>query len=180
MPDKGGKKGLIHIYTGEGKGKTTAALGLSIRALGMGLRVLFVQFFKLDEDSSGEKEILSGLKGVRVLRSSARHPFFTGGKTDMDKVRDVARVLFKEACERAGNDVELLVLDEVLGAVSEGFITSEELIRFLDNRPSGLEVVLTGRDAPVELIKRADYVTEMLKIKHPFDAGTKAREGIEF
>ena len=180
--DKGTrKKGLIHIYTGQGKGKTTAAVGLAVRAAGSGLRVLFVQFFKLEADSSGEKEALRAfVPDIELLRAKVRHPFFTGPDTDTEKVRASVREFFEDVLSRLSEGFDMLVMDEVLGAVSTGFLELEELIDFIEKKPESLELVLTGRDAPPELVKRADYVTEMLNIKHPFDEGTKARKGIEF
>ena len=175
-------KGLVHIYTGEGKGKTTASVGLAVRAAGQGFSVLFVQFFKEDSASSGEKEFFrkSG-SGIELIRSNSRHPMFTGPKTDLSAVKASVVETFSKAREKtAGGGVDLLVLDEVLSAVNGGWIGVEEMLEFLDNRPPHLEVVLTGRNAPVELMQVADYVTEMLKIKHPFDAGVQARKGIEF
>jgi len=175
-------KGLVHIYTGEGKGKTTASVGLAVRAAGQGFSVLFVQFFKEDSASSGEKEFFrkSG-SGIELIRSNSRHPMFTGPKTDLPAVKASVVETFSKAREKAaGGGVDLLVLDEVLSAVNGGWISVEEMLEFLDNRPPHLEVVLTGRNAPVELMQGADYVTEMLKIKHPFDAGVQARKGIEF
>ncbi len=175
-------KGLVHIYTGEGKGKTTASIGLAVRAAGHGLKVLFVQFFKEDSAPSGEKEFFRRPgSGIELVRSNQRHPMFTGGRTDIKAVRESvtdAFVLAKEKVARGG--FELLVLDEVMSAVNGGWIGVDEMIDFLGKRPPGLEVVLTGRNAPVELVRAADYVTEMLKIKHPYDAGTPARKGIEF
>ncbi|MEE9613939.1 MAG: cob(I)yrinic acid a,c-diamide adenosyltransferase [Thermodesulfobacteriota bacterium] len=175
------EKGLVHIYTGEGKGKTSASLGLAIRAAGHGMKVLFVQFFKLEGDPSGEKDIIrEDIPAIELIRSEVRHPIFTGKDTDIEKVRASVRGLFERASEKMGDDFDLLVLDELMGAVNGGFISVEEVLDLLDARPECLEVVLTGRDAPVELVKRADYVTEMLKIKHPYDGGVKARKGIEY
>lgn len=174
------EKGLVHIYTGEGKSKTTAAIGLSVRAAGSGLKVLFVQFFKPGADASGESVILSGA-GVEMKHSDARHPHFTGETADSDKVKNSVGELFGYARERVmGGAFDLLVLDEAMAAVNGGWLGLEEMLNFLDERPPGLEVVLTGRNAPMELVRRADYVTEMLKIKHPFDRGIKARRGVEF
>ncbi len=176
------KKGLVHINTGDGKGKTTASIGLAVRAAGSGLKVLFVQFFKLDSDPSGEKNIFrESIPAIELIRSNRRHPFFTKDATDHEKVRASIRETFEVAKERLKRgDYGLVVLDEVLGAVNGEYISIEEMQEFLDTRPDGLEVVLTGRDAPTELVKSADYVTEMLKIKHPFDDGIKARRGVEF
>ncbi|NOS36033.1 MAG: cob(I)yrinic acid a,c-diamide adenosyltransferase [Deltaproteobacteria bacterium] len=176
------KKGLIQIYTGEGKGKTTASIGLAVRAAGQGKRVLFVQFFKEDDVQSGEKEIFRNqISQIELIRSNVRHPMFTKGRTNEAALRASIEDTFKTVRERIGEGgVDLLVLDEMNSVLSGGWIPVEEMEEFLRGRPEGLEVVLTGRDAPVELVKMADYVTEMLKIKHPFDEGVKARKGIEF
>jgi cob(I)alamin adenosyltransferase len=180
--EQGGKKGLIHIYTGEGKGKTTASIGLSVRAAGQGFKVLLVHFFKLEEDPSGEKEIIrKNIPNIELIRSKVRHPCFIG--EDMDKAelkRGVVETFELVKSRLSEGTYDLLVLDEVIGAINGGWIDLKEFLEFLDKKPEGLEVVLTGRDAPVELVKRADYVTEMLKIKHPYERGIKARRGIEF
>lgn len=173
-------KGLIHIYTGEGKGKTTAAIGLAVRAAGWGRRILFVQFFKEDSAASGEK-VFFATAGIELVRSNCRHPIFTKGRTDAAAVAAAIRETFETVKSRVTNDPPgLLVLDEVMSSINGGWLTLDEVIGFLQNRPAGLEVVLTGRGAPVELVQIADYVTEMLKIKHPFDAGTTARKGVEY
>lgn len=178
------KKGLVHIYTGEGKGKTTASIGLAVRAAGQGRKVLLVQFFKEDSAPSGEKNFFRRFadSGVELIRSNCRHPIFTGDKTDPEKVRAAVAGTFAEVKRRVTEvrDIDLVVLDEVLSAVNGGWLSVGDIDSLLENRPLGCEVVLTGRDAPVELVKSADYVTEMLKIKHPFDSGVGAREGIEY
>ena len=174
-------KGLIHIYTGEGKGKTTASVGLVVRAAGQGLKVLFVQFFKLDDASSGEKEIIKKLPGIELLRSNVRHPIFTKEKTNKELLKQSIGETFETVKKKIASDgINLLVLDEINSVLTGGWLDIDDMIDFLENRPEGLEVVLTGRDAPVELVKMADYVTEMLKIKHPFDSDVKARKGIEY
>jgi len=176
------KTGLVHVYTGDGKGKTTAAAGLAVRAAGSGLSVLFVQFFKQDSTDSGEKEFFRRPgSGIELIRSNSSHPIFTRGRTDEEALRRSIRETFALARERVETDPpDLLVLDEAVSAINGGWLSVDEVIEFLDARPASLEVVLTGRDAPVEVVKRADYVTEMLKIRHPFDAGLRARRGIEF
>ncbi len=178
-------KGLIHIYTGDGKGKTTAGIGLAIRALGQGKSVLFVQFFKEDAASSGEKDVFNALKDaqwkIELLRSNCRHPIFTKGKTDPNNVKEAISSAFSKAVGLVqGGGFDLLVFDEVMPAIEGKWLGMDEIIRFLDARPGHLEVVLTGRSAPPELVRLADYVTEMLKIKHPFDFGAPARKGIEY
>lgn len=173
-------KGLVHIYTGEGKGKTTAAVGLALRAAGQGMKVLFIQFFKEDSAPSGEKDMLRQA-GVDLVRSNRRHPLFTGARTDLDGVRASVVGTFEAAKEKLmQGGYAVAVFDEIMSAVNGGWIKTEDLLKFLESRPIGLEVVLTGRNAPVELMQSADYVTEMLKIKHPYDAGVQARKGIEF
>lgn len=173
-------KGLVHIYTGEGKGKTTAAVGLALRAVGQGMKVLFVQFFKEDSAPSGEKDLLRNA-GVDVVRSNCRHPLFTGARTDLDAVRSSVAGTYQAAKEKLmQGGYNMAVFDEIMSAVNGGWIKTDDLLKFLDSRPKDLEVVLTGRNAPVELMQSADYVTEMLKIKHPYDQGVQARRGIEF
>lgn len=175
------KKGLIHIYTGEGKGKTTASVGLAIRAAGQGMKVLFVQFFKEDSAPSGEKDIFAGIPGIELERSNCRHPIFTKGATDLAFIKESLIGTYAGAKKKAATGAyDMLVLDEVMSAVNGGWVPIDDLLDFLGKRPEGLEVVMTGRSAPVELVAVADYVTEMLKIKHPFDAGVGARRGIEF
>jgi cob(I)alamin adenosyltransferase len=180
--EEGEKKGLIHIYTGQGKGKTTSSIGLCVRAAGQGFKVLLVQFFKLEEDPSGEKEIIrKSIPNIELIRSKVRHPCFTGEETDKAELKRGVVETFELVKSRLSEGTyNLLVLDEVIGAINGGWIDLKEFIEFLDKKPEGLEVVLTGRDAPVELVKKADYVTEMLKIKHPYERGIKARRGIEF
>ncbi|MBI5599603.1 MAG: cob(I)yrinic acid a,c-diamide adenosyltransferase [Deltaproteobacteria bacterium] len=181
MKEKGWKKGMVHVYTGDGKGKTTAAVGLAVRAAGCGLRVIFVQFFKLDDDPSGEKEIFrKNIPSIELVRSNLRHPMFTGKAADMEAIKRSVRDAFELARMRVGEGFDIIVLDEIMGAINGGFIGLEDVVGFIDARPEGLEVVLTGRNAPAELVKRADYVTEFLDIKHPYAGGTGARKGIEF
>jgi cob(I)alamin adenosyltransferase len=177
-----GHRGLVHIYTGDGKGKTTASLGLAMRAAGMGFKVLIVQFFKEDKAPSGEKEFLRGIdSGIELIRANCRHPIFTGDKTDRAKVAASIADTFELAKEKvAEGGLGLIVFDEILAAVNGGWLASVELLKFIEGRPKGLEVVMTGRAAPVELVKAADYVTEMLNIKHPYDEGVAARKGIDF
>jgi len=177
------EKGLIHIYTGDGKGKTTAATGLAVRAAGQGLKVLFVQFFKEDDAPSGEKSFFNEFAHdrVTVLRSNCKHPFFTGDKTDDDGVAESIKKTFESVkASIAEGGIDLLVLDEIMAVLTGGWIPLGEFLDFIEARPLGLEVALTGRDAPSELVSISDYVTEMLKIKHPFDEGITARRGFDF
>ncbi len=173
-------QGLVHIYTGDGKGKTTAAIGLAIRAFGQGFKVLFVQFFKEDSASSGEKNMFRS-SDIELIRSNCRHPLFTKERTDYQKVKEAISTTYETAKKKAIEEgAGLLVLDEAISAINDGWIDLEDILDFLKNKPAHLEVALTGRNTPVELVQVADYVTEMLKIKHPYDNGVNARKGIEF
>lgn len=171
-------RGLIHLYFGEGKGKTTAAVGLAVRAAGNGNKVLVAQFLK--GRPSGELAVLEGLPGVSVLRGKplAKFSWEMSGEEKAD-VRRSHDAMLASIIERAG-ELELLVLDEALGACRTGLLDEEALLRFLRGKPEGLEVVLTGRDPSEEMLDIADYATEMKKIKHPYDQGIGARKGVEF
>ncbi len=171
------QKGLIHIYTGEGKGKTTAALGLAVRASGRGKKVLWTSFLK-DYDSG---EFLHALP-FEVMRGEPVHKFwFTMTPAEKSAVHaehtDRLRRLFAR-CAREG--VDLLILDETMGALSVGALTEDDVVAQLENRPEALEVVMTGRSPSERLIGLADYVSEIVPRKHPFDRGIPSREGIEF
>lgn len=170
--------GRIHIYCGDGKGKTTAALGLTLRASGAGKQVVFTQFFK--DGSSSEIEPLKALEGVRVMHCKTVPGFFFRMSREQQEqaTRDYT-ALFHQVVE-ATRDVDLLVLDEMISACNHGVVPLEEVVSFLKSKPEKLEVVLTGRNPPQSLLELADYVTEMKKIKHPFDQGIPARKGIEY
>ncbi len=170
--------GLIHIYCGDGKGKTTAAVGLTLRSAGAGNRVDFTQFFK--DGSSSEISLLRQISGIIVLHADTVGGFWKRmtAEQQAQASRDYTE-LFHIACERAKN-MDLLVLDEVISACNHGAVPEEALLEFLQNKPEHLEVVLTGRNPSEALLAQADYVTEMKKIKHPFDRGVLARKGIEY
>lgn len=170
--------GLIHIYCGDGKGKTTAAVGLTLRSAGAGNRVVFTQFFK--DGSSSEISLLRQIPGISVLHTKTVGGFWKRMTTEQQAQasRDYTE-LFHIACERAKN-MDLLVLDEVISACNHGAVPEEALLEFLQNKPENLEVVLTGRNPSEALLAQADYVTEMKKVKHPFDRGVPARKGIEY
>ena len=172
------ENGLVQIYYGDGKGKTTAAFGLAFRCAGWGRRVVIAQFLK--SSPCGELTAAERFPTLTVLRSKGIHKF-TFQMNDEEKavVAENCRTLLRQAAELArAEEARLLVLDEVIDAL-RGFLPQEELCAFLDERPAGLEVVLTGRDPAPELLSRADYITEMKKIRHPFEQGIPARLGIE-
>lgn len=164
---------MIHVYVGDGKGKTTASVGLSVRAAGHGFKVLFMQFLK--DDSSGEIEMLRSIPGVEVVHCPVNYGF-TFQMTDEQK-KETAEEYDKMMDRAIESDAFLIVLDEVIHALNAGMIVKEKLERVLDK---DCEIVLTGRDAPDWIVDRADYVSDVRKIKHPYDNGVQARVGIEF
>ena len=175
------KNGLIIVHTGNGKGKTTAALGLAIRALGDGLRVLILQFIK-GGWKYGEIETIKRLGEIDGRIELRRLGKGFQRNTD-DKAEHIAAA--QEALKEAGEAFEsgnydLIILDEINYAVKFELITVEDVKALLAKRPAELHVVLTGRDAKEEIIDMADLVTEMKLIKHPYQKGIKAQKGIEF
>lgn len=171
--------GLIHIYCGDGKGKTTASVGLAVRAAGAGKQVLFVQFFK--NGDSSEIKVLRTLENIRVDVSERRHGFFRGmDAAEREQAGEDYSVLLAAALAEAREGVDLLVLDEVISACNYKAVPEGLLTEFLRTKPEGLEVVLTGRDPSEALLALADYVTEMKKLRHPYDKGVMARRGVEF
>ena len=174
-----GHQGLVHIYYGDGKGKTTAAFGLAFRCAGWGRRAVIAQFLK--SSPCGEVTAAERFPELTVLRNKGIGKF-TFQMNEAEKAATAAEclALFRRAAALAAEEqVRLLVLDEVIDAV-RGFLPMEELCAFLDGRPEGLEVVLTGHSLPEELGRRADYITRMAKEKHPYDRGITARRELEF
>lgn len=170
--------GLIHIYCGDGKGKTTAAVGLALRAAGAGKHVVLTQFFK--DGSSSEIAMLRQIPGIRVMHcKNVPGFFFRMTPEQKEQCRRDYTAWFRQVTEQAGN-ADLLVLDEMLSACNNGVVPLEDVEAFLKTKPEGLEVVLTGRNPAPSLVDAADYVTQMCKRKHPFDNGIPARKGIEF
>lgn len=171
--------GLTHIYCGDGKGKTTASLGIVLRAIGCKFNVVFVQFLK-DNDSS-ELDVLKEYDNVTIMSGKGVKGFTKFMKEDdLDKVREIQNSHLKKAIDLCNEGkCDLLVLDEAVGAVNNHTIDERLLIDFLKNRPANIEVVMTGRNPNEELVEIADYVSEVKKIKHPFDKGIVARYGVE-
>jgi len=169
-------KGFIQVYTGDGKGKTTAALGLSLRAAGAGLKVYIGQFMK--EGRFSELKALENFKQNIIIEQFGRTRFIGKKIEEQDKQaaeQGLKRV--REVINSGGYD--LVVLDEINIALHYGLFGNREVIDMLEKRKKGVEVVLTGRNAPKAIIACADLVTEMRKIKHYYDHGLNAREGIE-
>jgi cob(I)alamin adenosyltransferase len=172
------KKGLLIVLTGHGKGKTTAALGMAMRAAGNGMRVLILQFIK-GAWTSGE---LLSLRKVEQIKIRPLGNGFTWTKENLEKDRRLAEAGWEEAVsEMERGHYDMIVLDELNVVLSCGLLPKEAVVDSLENRTTGSHIVVTGRNAPDELIAIADLVTEMKEIKHPFrDRGLKARKGIEF
>lgn len=170
--------GRVHVITGPGKGKTTAAFGLALRAAGHGLRVCIVQFMKSGE-VTGELLAARKLPGIEVSQFGTGRFIGPGGPTEDDRARARDGLVFVEGVLKA-RGCDLLVLDEMNTAVHFGLLTAEQVLAVLGSRGEGVEVVLTGRDAPAEFVRYADYVSDVGSVKHPYEKGTKARKGIEW
>lgn len=169
-------RGLVHVYTGNGKGKTTAALGLVLRASGAGFKTCVHQFIKGTD--CGELKSLKRLCNVTV-RQCGRRSFIMGKPDSGDIV--CAKKGFERAClDIFSGNYGLIVLDEINVAMHFGLVKTGDLIEIIENKPDSLELVLTGRRCPGAIIKLADLVTEMRQIRHPYNKGLKARKGIEF
>ena len=163
---------MIHLIEGDGKGKTSAAVGMCVRAAGHDWNVLFIQFLK--DDSSGEIKPLQRL-GVKTLHSPVNYGFlFQMNEEQKQETAYEYRKMIKEA---TSSDAQLIVLDEVVHAVNFGLLTKDEIEQLLKK---DTEIVLTGRDAPKWLKDLSDYVSDINKVKHPYDQGIQARVGIEF
>ena len=169
-------KGYVQVYTGDGKGKTTAAIGLAIRALGAGWRVFIAQFLKSGEYS--EHKALAQFSDHLTIKTYGRNVFIKGEPEEED--RRLAQEGYQEIAEIvASGPYRLVILDEANVAVHYGLITVDQILDLIDRRAEGVELLITGRYAHSRLIERADLVTEMRGVKHYFDRGIKARVGVE-
>ncbi|HEY4686511.1 MAG TPA: cob(I)yrinic acid a,c-diamide adenosyltransferase [Dehalococcoidia bacterium] len=176
MPTKK-RKPLVILYTGNGKGKTTAALGLLLRAWGRGMKVVMLSFIKSETANFGEEQAAHKL-GIELIPLGAG---FTWLSKDIERDKALARRCWELCKEKIGSGAyDIVVLDEVTYPISYGWLDIDEVIDTLRRRPPDLHVVLTGRDAPQKLIDFADLVTEMREVKHPFQAGEKAQPGVDF
>ena len=175
------KKGYVQIYTGDGKGKTTAAIGLAVRAAGDGFKVIMVQFLK--SSVTGELNSAKQLDPNFVIKrfEKPRGFFWTLNqeeKLELQKeinksYKFCAKTLKEQACD-------ILILDEVMGALSNNLISNEQIQDLIALKPDNMELILTGRNAPQSIIDKADLVTEMKQVKHYFQKGVSSREGIEY
>ena len=176
-PEKRARQGLVVVNTGHGKGKTTAALGVVLRAWGRGMRVVIIQFVKTRTSNYGENRAAKKL-GIEMIPMGEG---FTWLSKDIEKDKATARECWELARQKIDSgQYDIVVLDEMTYPMTYGWIPVEEVIATLRQRPQGLHVIITGRDAPPELIEFADLVTEMREVKHPYRKGLKAQPGIDF
>ena len=192
------KRGLVEVYTGNGKGKTTAAFGLAFRAIGWGLRVYVIQFMKLG--TYGEN------KSSRAIPANLRvdfvgMPYFIAWEEEIpstdrsrisnvvmckrghppeEYVRKVKEAFTAMRTEVAAGNWDVVIMDEINVAIYYGLLDLEEVLDFLDDKPGNIEIVMTGRKMPQELLDRASLITEMMEIRHPYSQGIPARRGIDF
>lgn len=175
-----GSKGLVIVFTGAGKGKTTAAMGMALRAVGHGMRVLMIQFIKGGwryGEREAAKKLDPGFELIPMGKGFIR--FDKGGPApeDIQAVRE-AWAFFEE--RMASNRYGMIILDEINNVVDYGLLPVEEVLSAISAKPAQLHLVLTGRNAHPRVVERADLVTEMKEIKHPFQQGVKAQKGVEF
>lgn len=177
------EKGLVQIYTGNGKGKTTAAFGLALRAAGHGGKVLIYQFLKPASLDLGERKAVAGIGEITVAALPETWDMRTSfdDKEAVAKVRAAISKALSELAKTAAQKMyDVIILDEIVFCLSKGLAKLEDIRKVIDERDPGVEIVMTGRGASEELIALADLVTEMKQIKHPLDKGVKARRGIDF
>lgn len=173
-------KGCVHIYCGDGKGKTSAALGLALRAAGRGKKVLITRFLKTDD--SGEVQALRHIPRITVT-PCVREFGFVFRMTDQQKQEAAVwfRQLFQTTCQTAvKEDYDVVIFDELMACVTSNMIPESAILSFLSDRPQNMEVIMTGRNPSAPLLEAADYVSEIHAIKHPYAQGIPAREGIEY
>ncbi|MGB9681819.1 MAG: cob(I)yrinic acid a,c-diamide adenosyltransferase [bacterium] len=173
------QKGLVEIYTGDGKGKTTAAFGLVLRALGRDKKVIIFQFLKPPVPLSGEVIALKKAYPDLEIIQGGRNRFVIGNPEKED-ILLAKELLNKIILAVSSGRYDIIVIDEVFPAYRSGVISIDDIKEIIDKKTPNTELILTGRGAPEEILQEADLITEMRKIRHPYDKGVKAREGIEF
>lgn len=167
---------LVHVYTGDGKGKTTAALGLAVRACGHGFNVYMIQFMK-GKINYGELETATLIPTFEITQFG-RPEFVSKENPDPEDIK-LAQKGFEHAKEVISSQkYDIVILDEINVAMDFNLISTDEVVSLLEHRPKTVELILTGRKCPRQIVKIADYVTEMLEIKHPYTEGMQARKGI--
>ena len=174
------KKGLIIIFTGKGKGKTTAAMGQALRAVGQGLKVLMLQFVKGTWDY-GELESIKRLEPDFEIQPLGKGFIRSNSKLDENEAQENVNQSWKQTRNEILSDkYDMIILDEINYVISYGLLPVEEVLALFEEKPDRLHLILTGRDAHQSIVERADLVTEMNEIKHQYSKGIKAQKGIEF
>lgn len=170
------KLGLVHVYTGKGKGKTSAGMGLILRALGRGLNVKIIQLFKRD---TGEQFFFEN-SGVKYLQFKPLHPFFKNyNPNELEDLKKEFLKFWNESIKDL-HEYDVVLIDEIGPGVNWKIVPEEIILDLIENKSKNTELILTGRDMPDSVIEKADYVSIIEKVKHPYDKGILAREGIEF
>ncbi|KAB3529151.1 cob(I)yrinic acid a,c-diamide adenosyltransferase [Alkaliphilus serpentinus] len=179
MLEKRLETGLIHIYTGDGKGKTTAAIGQGTRTAGGGYKVLMVQFLKGDD--TGELYSIDSMPNFTLKRYAELNSFYPFLSEDKKlAVKEKIQHALKDLTEVIENqEYNMIILDEIMAVLYNEIMPIEDVVSLLKKKPDHMEMILTGRNAPEDLVNMADYVTEMKMIKHPYEKGIYARKGIE-
>jgi len=170
---------MIQAYSGNGKGKTTAAIGLSVRCVGCGNKVLFVQFLK--NNDSAEVKVLDTLENIDMLFSDEKYDLYDNEKPELKPkfIKGYTKLLFDETAKiRKG--YQMIVLDEILDAVQFGYVDEDEFVKVLNEWKENAEIILTGHELPKKITKICDYISEVREINHPYNSGTLARKGIEY
>jgi len=169
-------RGLIQVYTGDGRGKTTAALGLALRAAGQGMKVIIIQFIKGDR-TCGEHLFAAQYHPFDIIQLNTGDSF----AQTLKELRSTTKQSFALAEKTIlGGGYDVVILDEIFVAVNKGLVSTDQILSLMSRKPESVELILTGRGAPKEIMEQADLVTEMVAIKHPFTKGITARRGMEY
>ncbi len=175
---------MIHIYTGNGKGKTIASFGLAMRASGQGLKVIIFQFLKPKSLVTGEEKAARKIKNVKLVKYEQEHPMFVGhraeGRGQREIKKSVKRAMIEAKKAIFGGKYDMVILDEIINVIDQGFAGKKEFLELIKKAPKDIELVLTGRGDISEIEKFADYITIMIDKKHPFRQRVNARRGIEY
>lgn len=175
------KRGYVDIYTGNGKGKTTAAIGQGVRACGSGLKVYMVQFLKTY--ATGELKSIKKLEpDFKIFRFEKKRDFFWNLNDDEKaELKEEVREAYDFCTETLKNiKCDVLIMDEIMGVIKNELLSKEDILKLIEIKPNSVELILTGRDVPDEIAQKADLITEMKEVKHYFNKGVPARKGIEF
>ncbi|MCX5687679.1 MAG: cob(I)yrinic acid a,c-diamide adenosyltransferase [Candidatus Omnitrophica bacterium] len=175
---------MIHIYTGNGKGKTTSSFGLAMRASGQGLKVIVFQFLKPKSLVTGEEKAAKKIKNLKIVKYEQEHPMFARPRVEGLGQREIKKSVNRAMIETKkaifGGKYDMVIIDEIINAIDQGFAEKKEFLKLIKKVPKSVELVLTGRGDISKIEKFADYVTIMIDKKHPFRQHINARRGIEY